>query len=220
MTDPSQERVVTSVVRWGGVCEPELAYGWRTWVPQESTRTRATAECERQTQHRAGRAAAFEAVRSLHPDWVGPWRIDSDGDGCPIWPGGVVGSISHTRGIAVAVIGDHGNVRSIGADIERIRASNTALSGRVLDARDRDDLPVEMPDHVVASVYFCVREAIFKCLYPVTKVHHDWLSFRIGLDSRSRTFEGVVPLPDGTEQTIRGRLTIGRTLVASRCWWT
>jgi enterobactin synthetase component D / holo-[acyl-carrier protein] synthase len=138
-------------------------------IEEEGLGPRAIAE--RRTLFALGRAAARDALRELG---VEACAIPRAGDGAPAWPEGVVGTISHTRSVAIAVVGRRADYVGIGVDIEE------------LDRRIREDItrlvcrPAEM-DWVRGGngtdrllMLFSAKESIFKALYPIERV---WLGF-------------------------------------------
>lgn len=94
--------------------------------------------------------------------------------GQPRWPGGIVGSLTHTAGFRGAVVGRHPGVRSIGIDAE----PHDVLPNGVLDAVS---LPAErteataLPSGLHADrILFCAKEATYKAWFPLTE---RWLGF-------------------------------------------
>ncbi len=97
--------------------------------------------------------------------------IPSGPDREPLWPDGVVGSITHCAGYRAAAVALYGTVAAIGIDAE----PHAALPVGVLDAVS---LPAER-DHlarlhrVVPGLHwdrllFCAKETVFKTWYPLT----------------------------------------------------
>src|SRR5207244_6786257 len=64
-----------------------------------------------------GRAAAREALARL--GHVGDEPIGRGAGGEPLWPEGIVGAISHSGELAVAVVGRRTDFAGIGIDLER-----------------------------------------------------------------------------------------------------
>jgi 4'-phosphopantetheinyl transferase EntD len=94
--------------------------------------------------------------------------------GDPLWPDGLVGSLTHCEGYRGAVVGRSAAVRSVGIDAE----PHGVLPDGVLDAIS---LPVER--HEIGSlpaglhwdrILFCAKEATYKAWFPLTG---RWLGF-------------------------------------------
>jgi 4'-phosphopantetheinyl transferase EntD len=110
--------------------------------------------------HRAlGRKAARTALASLHVDGG---DLPS-GPAGPSWPDGIVGSIAHTDGTAVAIAARANDRAALGIDLER---SDRAISARVLrrisTEVEREWLRTAGEDMVLAL--FCAKEATYKAL--------------------------------------------------------
>ncbi|GFG76420.1 4'-phosphopantetheinyl transferase PptT [Mycobacterium botniense] len=144
--------------------------------------------------------------------------------GEPLWPDGLVGSLTHTTGYRGAVVGRRAAVRSVGVDAE----PHDVLPEGVLDAislpeerRDIEDRPVGLHwDRIL----FCAKEATYKAWFPLTK---RWLGFedaRVTFDADDSASAGRFVshlLVDGTTltgpplTTLSGRWAVGRGLVVT-----
>lgn len=93
--------------------------------------------------------------------------IQHRADGVPDWPPGLVGSISHSRDVAFAVVALSEECRSVGVDVQAIVTPSRfeRLCARVLTPVELTLFPKVTPE-IVAQV-FSAKEAIFKCLYPL-----------------------------------------------------
>lgn len=140
----------------------------------------------RREQFTLGRTCARRAMAGLGlpvvPVLRGPARE-------PLWPEGLVGSITHCRGYAAAAVGCSARFAALGIDAE----PNVALPAGVLGmiATDEERAWLEHAadedthwDHLL----FSAKESVFKAWYPLTG---RWLGFKdaeITLDADSRTF--------------------------------
>ncbi|MFB7745348.1 hypothetical protein [Streptomyces sp. NPDC056132] len=116
----------------------------------------------RRREFLAGRAAAADALAHLGMPRRNVSRTDR---GVPVWPTGLVGSISHSRNWAVAIILDSAVTACCGLDIEELPPSG-------------QNLPLEL---------HCAREALYKALSPGTgRCFHpqEWQAERIGPDRK------------------------------------
>ena len=88
--------------------------------------------------------------------------------GAPILPPGAVGSVSHTRTIAVALCARESRPRAtIGIDIEDLRPLRVDVASRVLTTEERAALPADGPARDAAVLLaFSAKEAIYKALDP------------------------------------------------------
>jgi len=156
--------VVASEVR-GGVAADGLFPAERECV--------ARAAPSRVEEFAAGRLCARTALSALgfpeSPLLCGP-------DRAPLWPPGATGSISHTDGYCVAVVGATRRFAGLGADAEHVGRPQRAL-WRIVFADEEvkwlDGL-AESERPQMATVIFSAKEAFYKCLYPITRA---WLGF-------------------------------------------
>ena len=88
----------------------------------------------------------------------------------PIWPAGVVGSITHTEGLCAAVVAERKLLRGIGIDTEPACSVESALWPRILIRAELDWLAsLERRDRAAAAtLIFSAKEAAYKCQYPST----------------------------------------------------
>src|SRR6185436_3932671 len=77
-----------------------------------------TAIVKRRVDFAAGRFCARAAMRACAPD-VAEDAVAIGADRAPVWPTGVVGSIAHTAGHAIAAAAKVEVARSVGIDVER-----------------------------------------------------------------------------------------------------
>jgi 4'-phosphopantetheinyl transferase EntD len=125
---------------------------------------------KRRQEFRAGRHAAHSALRALGH---APPEIVAAKNGAPIWPSGVVGSISHSGklgdGWAVAAVAPRTHAAGLGVDLEAAAPLKDGLERRILTAPEAARL-----DQTVLSVAlwgkvaFACKEATYKAQYPVT----------------------------------------------------
>lgn len=125
---------------------------------------------KRQAEFLAGRLCAGEALRrhcgvSRYPG--------KDSDGVPLWPGHISGSISHSAGIAMAVVGARHRHPGIGLDLEVIQNQTEAraLTSLVLTPREESRFRQMLTGNpgLCLTRIFSLKEALFKALYPLTR---------------------------------------------------
>lgn len=105
--------------------------------------------------------------------------------GQPLWPNGVVGSMTHTEGFRGAVVGRVGEVRSVGIDAEPHDVLPRGVLKSISLPVERDELGV-LPDGTHWDrLLFCAKETTYKAWFPLTA---RWLGFEdahitFGVDS-------------------------------------
>lgn len=120
------------------------------------------------------RACAREAMSRMG---VPPAPIVRGGKGMPIWPAGVVGTLTHTDGLRAAALGPASRVRSLGLDVE----PHEPLADGVLDVVSLPEeaewvraVGAELPDVHWDKLLFTAKEATYKTWFPLTR---RWLGF-------------------------------------------
>ncbi|MBF6354628.1 4'-phosphopantetheinyl transferase superfamily protein [Nocardia higoensis] len=109
-----------------------------------------------------------------------PVAIGRGERGAPVWPRGIVGSLTHCDGYRAAALGHKLRFRSIGIDAE----PHDALPPGVLDSvslpQEREWLRGNDSGLHLDRLLFCAKEATYKAWFPLTT---RWLGFedaRIG----------------------------------------
>lgn len=127
---------------------------------------------KRKAEFLAGRYAAATTLRAAGVAIPNPLLIPSDPNGCPVWPSGVAGSISHCRKLAVCALSDSPHIKYIGVDIEPIPSPESAsqLASQVHTPAELAILTsVGMEPFCATGLLFSAKESIFKALYPLVQ---------------------------------------------------
>ena len=116
-----------------------------------------------------------------------------------LWPDGVVGSITHTRGLCgVAVARFGGTVLGLGSDVEPDAGLPERIAQRVLTPDEQRRLAAE-PDPStrarLATIAFSLKEAVFKCLQPISNHGLTFADVEL-LDTNDPTATEVRPGPE------------------------
>lgn len=134
----------------------------------------ATAVASRVQQFAAGRLCARRALEQLQG--VAAQALLSGPDRVPLWPDGVTGSITHTEGLAAAVVGPGAAFAGLGLDVE----PRGAVKPHLWEAVCRDE-EVEwlhgLGDAALdaATLLFCAKEAFYKAQYAAVA---EWVGFK------------------------------------------
>lgn len=117
----------------------------------------------RKREFYAGRIAASNAMNICGLPNLFPSRAVN---GMPVWPRGVVGSISHSFSHACAAVSTTPDVRSIGIDIEPLDSVGklSELRGIFLNA---DEMMFDEREQLIA---YSAKETFFKMIYPMSEV--------------------------------------------------
>lgn len=145
----------------------------------------------RQREFAAGREAARAALGRVV-------AIQMGADRAPLWPAGVAGSITHAGGWALAAVSE--GVAAIGLDLEIDEPLPEEIIGTVL-----------RPEEVgCARVIFCVKEAVYKAVYPQVRqiFGFEVLSVVLDGDTFAARFTQAMP-PFAKGDVLRGRVSRG-----------
>ena len=112
----------------------------------------------RQAQYRMGRVLASCALNAMTG---ADHTVSRRADGSPAWPDHSVGSITHTQGLAAAIVASTRHYAGLGIDAERWRQLSPGALSYVCTAAERAASPN------AALLSFSAKEAIFKTLDPL-----------------------------------------------------
>ncbi|MND53723.1 4'-phosphopantetheinyl transferase Npt [compost metagenome] len=138
----------------------------RCAIPAPANIQRSVAK--RQAEFLAGRLCARAALLDL----TGRPDVPALGeDRAPVWPAGVVGSISHSHGLASALVADGRQWRGLGLDLEEPLTADRALrlAEEILTEAELQRLQDLSPEQQAERITltFSIKESLFKALYPL-----------------------------------------------------
>ncbi len=173
------EGVAVAVVDPEAASEPLFAI-------EEAAVSRAVAG--RRAEFMAGRQAARAALKALgHP----PVAIPMAEDRAPVWPDGVVGSLSHCRAACIAVVAKADRIASLGVDIEPFDPLPEDI---VHEIGREDEIAGIGPDRrLAARQLFSAKEAAYKAQYPLTRTLFGFEGLRYDRVQRTLRFARPVP---------------------------
>ncbi|MCO6058585.1 4'-phosphopantetheinyl transferase superfamily protein [Pseudomonas sp. MOB-449] len=140
----------------------------RCAIPAPANIQRAVAK--RQTEFLAGRLCARAALLAL----TGRADVPALGeDRAPVWPAGITGSISHSHGLATALVARNTQWRGLGLDLEEPLSAERALrlAEEILTPAELQRLDGLPPDQQARRITltFSLKESLFKALYPIVQ---------------------------------------------------
>ncbi|MDH4023164.1 MAG: 4'-phosphopantetheinyl transferase superfamily protein [Gammaproteobacteria bacterium] len=154
----------------------------------------------------AGRTCAHEALALIgspsHGVPIGPQRE-------PVWPRGVVGSISHSGDLAVAAVAPATLLHAIGIDIEPALPLDADLLGRICRPAELARLRRGPDTALRAKLVFSAKESVYKCLWPTTRQFLEFSDVEIVLEEPGENFRvvGWGPLRELSSASLTGRYT-------------
>jgi len=165
---------------------------------------------KRRREFAAARACARRALDRLgHP----PVPIPSGERGAPVWPPGVVGSLTHCEGFVAAAAAPSAVLAALGVDAEPhapLPDGVLRLVARSEEQVDVGQLAAARPDVHWDRLLFSAKEAVYKCWFPLTG---RWLGFE---EARITVDPSVDPTVDLASGTFEARLLVPGPVVDGR----
>jgi len=153
---------------------------------------------KRRAEFAAGRSLARIALTEIEH---APCAIPQ-ADRAPMWPSGIVGSITHNNEYVAVCVVNRATHAGIGIDIEAARRVTDDIETRILTPEEIGDTTV--PD--ARTLRFACKEAVYKAVNPIVGEFFGFQAVRIDLDAPSGSFSAM-PMHDGpfAEHVASGR---------------
>lgn len=124
---------------------------------------------KRQAEFAAGRYCAAKALTHIG---IKDAHVPIGKDRSPVWPRGVVGSISHSKTRVAAIASLDSTVKGLGVDIEEVIPTKTAndIQGQIIFGKEVERLQhPTMTKDLIFTLIFSLKESFFKAAYPQVK---------------------------------------------------
>ncbi len=150
---------------------------------------------KRRREFVTARACAREALTRLGRP---PQPIPTGSKGEPVWPAGVVGSITHCAGYRACAVAAASDLITIGVDAELAEPLPEGLIGDIALPEERrrlERLAGERPGVSWDRLLFSIKESIYKAWFPLTR---SWLGFEdasVSIDRERGTFAAQLLVP-------------------------
>ncbi len=161
----------------------EVRAEYARWLPDKWQ----NAVEKRKAQAIGARWCAVAAARGVSVELT---ALPLDEAGCPIWPAGLVGSLSHCESKAVAVVST--TLKNLGVDVEELfdQSKVELLSDTVLTPREKHSLSADADlARWQLTTIFSLKEAAYKALFPELRVFIDFHQLEVDLDQLHITHE-------------------------------
>ncbi|MDH6264202.1 4'-phosphopantetheinyl transferase superfamily protein [Bradyrhizobium sp. BR13661] len=168
------------------------------------------------TARRCAREALARLGHAPVPIRAGPKRE-------PLWPAGVVGSITHTTGFRAAAVASQSVLASIGIDTEQNALLPDGVEETITISHEPEMLTAlsrSSPGIHWGRLLFSAKEAVYKAWYPLTGRRLGFEDARLTIDPMG-TFVATL-LVDGTRTdgespltALRGRFIVAHGLIAT-----
>lgn len=164
----------------------------------------------RRAEYAAVRGCARDALRRLgHVDAAVP----AGPDRAPVWPAGIVGSMTHVDGYRAAAVARAEIWVGIGIDAEVHAPLPPGVPSVVLSRDEQAAVAQTDPALCLDRVLFSAKESVYKVWYPVTR---SWLGFEdVEIHLGEGTFVARIALPGLGTDVLRGRWATGDGLVVT-----
>ncbi|MBT8442297.1 MAG: 4'-phosphopantetheinyl transferase superfamily protein [Gammaproteobacteria bacterium] len=153
-----------------------------------------------------GRSCARLALAGLgHADCPVP----SGPQRAPVWPDGVVGSISHCGDAAAAAVAHRNGIGGIGLDLEAREELDRNLLPMICRPRELATIETSDIGLLLAKLIFSAKESVFKCIWPQVRHFVDFLDVEIEIDLDASRFAArphAADLPEALFGRLRGRV--------------
>jgi 4'-phosphopantetheinyl transferase EntD len=168
---------------------------------------------KRQLEFTSVRYCAREALAALgHP----PAPLLNSKRGAPLWPAGVVGSMTHCAGYRAAAVARDTDVYTMGIDAEPHHELPSGVLPSISLPEERAQLArLSLSDRSVHwdRLLFSCKEAVFKAWYPVTLRELGFEEASLTIDPNGRTFSARLLLDGPLVQGRRLQQFNGRWIV-------
>lgn len=175
--------------------------------PEESARAQRMGE-KRRREYALGRTCARRALAELG---IEGFALLNGEKREPLWPDGVVGSLTHSRGFCAAAVAPRGAVVGIGLDAEPAEPLAGRLLDRVCSPEEKARLEA-LPNPSACGwgiVLFSAKEALYKCYFPLARSFLGFRDAEIRLDPDSASFTARL-LRDAVPSALGARAFRGR----------
>lgn len=149
---------------------------------------------KRQAEFLAGRYAAALALQHLAPVRNQDIQVGIGEQRNPLWPEGVVGSISHVGSVAVCAVSRRLDKDYLGIDVEVVMSTRVCREvARIVSTRQERDLLCAqgLSERVALTLIFSAKESLFKALYPSVR---DYFGFEVAEATELRLEERALVL--------------------------
>jgi len=184
-------------VEWGDPRQPSPPL-----FPEEQALVASAVE-KRRLEFARGRHCARAALRRLG---VADAPLLTGAQREPLWPAGVVGSITHTSGICLAAVARAEHYAGVGIDVEPAAPLELGLAQRIAREAEMNALG-SMPPLLAARLVFSAKEAFYKCQFYSSRQFLDFDAVAVKLEARGefsvKLLVDAAPFAPGA--TFRGR---------------
>ncbi len=162
---------------------------------------------QRSLEYSSGRRVAHKALSIAIGESL-PILIDQRR---PVWPKGWVGSISHTKNKAAAVLGRECDYAGIGIDLALQNSVTERIAERITTPSERTTLTSDL-----ATQIFSAKEAVYKAVNPISREFLVRRDVEIEFDKTGRKFQAKTLRQRRSTKIVT--LGVGYIGTVENCW--
>jgi 4'-phosphopantetheinyl transferase EntD len=212
------------VAYFAGLLDPRIAIAEAplSGVPADLMADEAVSVAQavprRRLEFAMGRACARTAMAALGHART---SLPRGQDRMPIWPDALVGSITHTHTWAAAAVARREDgFAAVGIDLEPANELSDDLWEAICLPGEQAKLAAiaDMTPGLAAHVLFCMKEAAFKCQFPLSGAMLDFADLAIDIDAEAGMFSATFQksaVPFQVDARLVGRFAVSRDHIAS-----
>jgi len=167
---------------------------------------------KRRREFAGGRRCARQALAALG---IEDFPLLPDGDRVPMWPEGLVGSISHASGYVAAAVTRRETFVGLGVDVERGEPLDRNLVAKICRPAEIERFE-GLPSPGNGDWYklaFSAKESVYKAYYPLARTFLGFQDVEISVDAQAGSFTAALVRPDAPDvagtREFRGRYAFG-----------
>jgi 4'-phosphopantetheinyl transferase EntD len=157
--------------------------------PQEAALLAPVISEKRRSSFLLGRAAAAQALRQLGFENPPPvlWGKNRE----PLWPEGIVGSITHCETWSIAIVAKRTSLRAVGIDLEDVqRVQKQDIRSQICTKSELEWIAQSEDEFACLAMVFSAKEAVFKAIHPFCRCYFDFKDVELTWDRSVEGFYG------------------------------
>ena len=162
---------------------------------------------QRRLEYSSGRRVAHEALSMAIGESL-PVLTD---ERRPVWPKGWVGSISHTKNKAAAMLGRECDYAGMGIDLALQNSVTERIAERITTPSERTTLAAD-----VSTQIFSAKEAVYKAVNPISREFLGMRDVEIEFDKTGRKFRAKTLHQRRSTKIVT--LGVGYIGTVENCW--
>jgi 4'-phosphopantetheinyl transferase EntD len=182
--------LIAAIVPDGIHCSEQVGQLHGHLLPDEEKLLTPRTVSKRRAEFAAGRTCARQALGSLGMYSV-PLLQGAQHE--PLWPEGVIGSITHCRHYCAAAVASTESYRSIGIDAERNESLPSGVLSLISCKREQEWISTASGQDICWDrLLFSIKESVYKAWYPLEQSWLDFHEAEIEIDADLQTFQATL----------------------------